>query len=99
MSLSRSTVRLAVYCVGTICELTNTWYLARVHRSRSRFDLGQRETAMANDPKPADTGENEKKPYRPPRLEVYGDIREIATVVGMKSTTLDGALHGMAKTS
>jgi hypothetical protein len=43
--------------------------------------------------------ENEKKPYRPPRLEVYGDIREIATAVGMKSTTADGALHGMVKTA
>jgi hypothetical protein len=39
-----------------------------------------------------------KKPYVAPRLEVYGDIREVTASVGMM-TNADGAAHGMTKTS
>jgi hypothetical protein len=38
-----------------------------------------------------------KKPYEPPRLVVYGDIREIAKSVGMTGMA-DGAAHGNNKT-
>ena len=44
-------------------------------------------------------GETAKKPYVTPRLEVYGDIREVTATLGMKATTADGAVHGMTKTS
>jgi hypothetical protein len=39
----------------------------------------------------------EKKPYQRPRLDVYGDIREIAKSVGMQGGA-DGAPHGQTKT-
>jgi hypothetical protein len=38
-----------------------------------------------------------KKPYQRPRLDVYGDIREIAKSVGMSGAP-DGAAHGQTKT-
>ena len=38
-----------------------------------------------------------KKPYEPPRLIVYGDIRDIAKAVG-KIGMSDGATHGSNKT-
>ena len=38
-----------------------------------------------------------KKPYEPPRLVVYGDIREIAKSVG-KTGQSDGATHVNTKT-
>ena len=44
-------------------------------------------------------GEPAKKPYVAPHLEVYGDIREVTSSAGMKSTNADGAAHGMTKTS
>jgi hypothetical protein len=39
-----------------------------------------------------------KKPYESPRVEVYGDIREIAKSVGMTGKA-DGATHANTKTS
>lgn len=39
----------------------------------------------------------EKKTYERPRLDVYGDIREIAKSVGMQGGA-DGASHGQTKT-
>jgi hypothetical protein len=41
---------------------------------------------------------NAKKTYSRPRLDTYGDIREIAKTVGMMSSASDGALHGKNKT-
>jgi hypothetical protein len=38
-----------------------------------------------------------KKPYESPRLEVYGDIREITDNIGMSGSP-DGATHGQTKT-
>ncbi len=38
-----------------------------------------------------------KKPYERPRLDVYGDIRDIATSIGKNGQT-DGAVHGNTKT-
>jgi hypothetical protein len=38
-----------------------------------------------------------KKPYQRPRLDVYGDIREIARSVGMSGAP-DGATHAFTKT-
>lgn len=40
---------------------------------------------------------SDKKPYERPRLDVYGDIREIAKSIGM-SGMADGAVHGSTKT-
>jgi asparagine synthase (glutamine-hydrolysing) len=40
---------------------------------------------------------NEKKPYERPRLDVYGDVREIAKSIG-KIGMADGATHGNTKT-
>lgn len=34
-----------------------------------------------------------KKPYRPPKLEVYGTIREITRHVGNKSSKIDPPPH------
>jgi hypothetical protein len=39
-----------------------------------------------------------RKPYESPKLEVYGDIREIARSVGMTGMA-DGATHGQTRTS
>lgn len=50
--------------------------------------------------KPTDAtkrGPGDKKPYERPRLDVYGDIREIAKSIG-KSGMADGAAHGNTKT-
>ena len=53
---------------------------------------------MASDSKrPTDATTAEKKPYAPPRLNTYGDIREIAASAGMQGG-LDGSLHGNTKT-
>ena len=38
-----------------------------------------------------------KKPYESPRLEVYGDIREVTNIQGMTGS-FDGAAHGNNKT-
>lgn len=38
-----------------------------------------------------------KKPYERPRLDVYGDIREIAKSIGGTGMN-DGAVHGNIKT-
>jgi hypothetical protein len=38
-----------------------------------------------------------KKPYESPRLDVYGDIREIARAAGMMGMA-DGGAHQMNKT-
>ena len=38
-----------------------------------------------------------KKPYEPPRLVVYGDIREIAKAVGMTGKA-DGGAHVNTRT-
>ena len=50
-------------------------------------------------PKPTSLTESgaARKPYETPRLEVYGDIREIAKSVGMTGGS-DGASHGSTKT-
>jgi hypothetical protein len=42
--------------------------------------------------------EDAKKPYRRPRLEIYGNLHEITDAVGMTGAA-DGAAHGMTKTS
>ena len=49
--------------------------------------------------KPPDSDEvvPPKKPYESPRLDVYGDIREIAKSVGMMGK-MDGGAHQMTKT-
>jgi hypothetical protein len=39
-----------------------------------------------------------KKPYESPRLEVYGDIREVTDVVNPAGAKSDGATHGNNKT-
>jgi hypothetical protein len=53
---------------------------------------------MASDPnRPTGSSTADKKPYAPPRLNTYGDIREIAASAGMQGG-LDGALHGNTKT-
>jgi hypothetical protein len=53
---------------------------------------------MASDSnRPPDATTAEKKPYAPPRLSTYGDIREIAASAGMQGG-LDGNLHGNTKT-
>ena len=39
-----------------------------------------------------------KKPYESPRLDVYGDIREIAKSTG-QAGHVDGAGHGNTKTN
>ena len=39
-----------------------------------------------------------KKPYETPRLEVYGDIREVTDVVNGAGLHQDAVLHGSAKT-
>jgi hypothetical protein len=39
-----------------------------------------------------------KNPYVTPRLEVYGDIREVTASAGFMNNA-DGAAHGMTKTS
>jgi hypothetical protein len=54
---------------------------------------------MAPDPVPPVTKGSGKRPYTPPRLELYGDVREIASAAGMTSAVADGAVHGMTKTS
>jgi hypothetical protein len=38
-----------------------------------------------------------KKPYERPRLDVYGDIRDIATSIGMIGQA-DGGTHANTKT-
>jgi hypothetical protein len=38
-----------------------------------------------------------KKPYESPRLEVYGDIRDLTDSVGMAGSD-DGATHAFNKT-
>jgi hypothetical protein len=41
-----------------------------------------------------------KKPYRSPRLEVYGSIHAITDAAGKTSMTADGGTHGnMSKTA
>ena len=52
---------------------------------------------MSNESDSPDVRDNEKKRYTAPRLEVYGDIREIASSVGMSGAS-DGAVHGQNKT-
>jgi hypothetical protein len=39
-----------------------------------------------------------KKPYSTPRLETYGDIREVTNSAGMTGNA-DGNAHGNTKTS
>jgi hypothetical protein len=39
-----------------------------------------------------------KKPYERPRLEVYGDIREVTDAVGKKSSMFDGGHFALTKT-
>ena len=39
-----------------------------------------------------------KKPYASPRLEVYGDIREVTVSLAPSGSMSDGGLHGNAKT-
>jgi hypothetical protein len=40
-----------------------------------------------------------RKPYERPRLEVYGDIREVTDAVGMSSVNADGSHASNNKTS
>jgi hypothetical protein len=40
-----------------------------------------------------------RKPYERPRLEVYGDIREVTDAVGMSSLNADGSHTASNKTS
>ncbi|HKY23498.1 MAG TPA: hypothetical protein VJM31_19940 [Vicinamibacterales bacterium] len=40
-----------------------------------------------------------KRPYQTPRLDVYGDIREVTDSVGMKSMKADGATGMNTKTA
>lgn len=40
------------------------------------------------------TDEHARKPYERPRLEVYGDIRDIAKAIGHEGS-LDGGPHGL----
>lgn len=53
---------------------------------------------MAPDSNPVPANGGSKRPYKSPRLEVYGNIREIAATAGM-SGAADGAVHGNTKTS
>jgi hypothetical protein len=46
---------------------------------------------------PTPTDASGKKPYHPPRLEEYGDIRDITQSVGT-SGTLDGGHGSMSRT-
>jgi hypothetical protein len=39
-----------------------------------------------------------KKPYESPRLEVYGDIREVTDAVNPAGAKSDGSLHANNKT-
>ena len=39
-----------------------------------------------------------KKPYASPRLEVYGDIREVTVSLNPSGARSDGGLHGSTKT-
>ena len=39
-----------------------------------------------------------KKPYESPRLEVYGDIREVTVSLNPTGSRNDGGLHGSTKT-
>jgi hypothetical protein len=50
--------------------------------------------------RPADFKEGgpTRKPYESPRLEVYGDIREITEVATSTGVKSDGGLHGNSKT-
>ena len=45
---------------------------------------------MAGEPSPAHVEPSEKKPYHPPQLEEYGDIREITQSVGMTGSDDNG---------
>ena len=54
-------------------------------------------TVTIKSQKAADSEYNVKKPYERPRLEVYGDIRQIAKSIGM-SGMADGATHTNTKT-
>ena len=51
-----------------------------------------RETAMPAKPPDASKPAPSKKPYETPRLEVYGDIREIVKASGTMGM-FDNALH------
>jgi hypothetical protein len=53
---------------------------------------------MAHAPDRPAQKEGAKKPYSSPRLEMYGDIREIASSVGSMGAN-DGGVHGMTKTN
>ena len=46
---------------------------------------------------PTNAESTNKKPYERPRLDVFGDIREIAKSIGMIGMA-DGATHGGTKT-
>ena len=52
---------------------------------------------MTTKPSRASGSEPPKKAYESPRLEVYGDIREIARSVGTKGRA-DGAARRLTKT-
>jgi hypothetical protein len=38
-----------------------------------------------------------RKPYERPRLDVYGDIREMTVAVNMTGPDADGTVHGQTK--
>ncbi len=52
---------------------------------------------MTSEPGDSDEVVPPKKPYESPRLDVYGDIREIARSVGMMGK-MDGGFLRMTKT-
>ena len=39
-----------------------------------------------------------RKPYKRPRLQVYGDLRSITSAVGTASMNVDGGMPGSDKT-
>jgi len=53
---------------------------------------------MATTPASVNNDRPAKKPYDSPRLEVYGDIREVTDAVNPAGAKSDGSLHANNKT-
>ena len=53
---------------------------------------------MATTPESFEKDGPAKKPYASPRLEVYGDIREVTVSLKPSGGMNDGGLHGSVKT-
>jgi hypothetical protein len=52
---------------------------------------------MAGEPSSTRANPTGKRPYHPPQLEEYGDIREVTQSVSMTGAH-DGAVHGSTRT-